>query len=153
MRPFKFRLATLLRLREAERDERRADLAKAYQAADILKQKQRDIEQEQEETRLQQLQLVGPGQASVEKILNGQRYSLILRVNLTQLAQQQAQVAAEVERRRLVLVEADRQVRILEKLSEKKFAEYQEEELKHEMRELDEQAIQGFERDAQGAKS
>lgn len=75
---------------------------------------------------------------------------LILRVNLTQLAQQQAQVEAEIERRRLVLVEADRQVRILEKLSEKKLSEYQAEELRQEIRDLDEQALQGFERQTEG---
>ncbi len=153
MQPFKFRLATLLRLRSNERDERRAELAKAYEAADILAQRQAEIEAEQADIRRQQAELVGPGHASIEKILHVQRYTLILRVNLGQLAQQQAQVAAEVERRRLVLVEADRQVRILEKLSEKKFAEYQAEELRLEMRELDEQALQGFERDVEGARS
>ncbi|MFO0885790.1 MAG: flagellar export protein FliJ [Pirellulales bacterium] len=150
MQPFKFRLATLLRLRSNERDERRAELGKAYEAAAILKERQKEIEGEQADLRRQQGELIGPGQASVEKILHIQRYMLILRVNLTQLAQQQAQVEAEIERRRLVLVEADRQVRILEKLSEKKLSEYQAEELRQEIRDLDEQALQGFERQTEG---
>ena len=61
-------------------------------------------------------------------------------------AVQQQQVAEEIERRRLTLVEADRQVRILEKLAEKKLEEHQALELQTEMKDLDEQAIQGFNR-------
>ena len=38
MAKFKFRLATLLRLREATRDQRRAELAEAYRADNVLRE-------------------------------------------------------------------------------------------------------------------
>ena len=42
MARFKFQLATLLRLREATRDERRAELAEAFRADDVLVEQQED---------------------------------------------------------------------------------------------------------------
>jgi flagellar export protein FliJ len=54
--------------------------------------------------------------------------------------QQQQQVAQEVERRRLALVEADRQVRVLEKLREKKHEEYVRQEERRDQRLMDELA-------------
>jgi flagellar export protein FliJ len=53
-------------------------------------------------------------------------------------------VQAEVERRRLALVEADRQIRVLEKLREKQEEAYRTDELRREQQMLDEQAILGF---------
>ena len=43
---FHFRLETLLRLRIAERDQRRADLAKALRAEEAAASEQRQIERE-----------------------------------------------------------------------------------------------------------
>jgi hypothetical protein len=41
---FRFRLETLLRLRIAERDERRGDLAKALRAEEVLSAEQADCQ-------------------------------------------------------------------------------------------------------------
>ena len=46
MKPFRFRLATLLRLRVAARDRRRAHLAQAYEAEDVLQQRQGELADE-----------------------------------------------------------------------------------------------------------
>jgi flagellar export protein FliJ len=49
-------------------------------------------------------------------------------------------VGAEIERRREVLVEADRDVRVLEKLREKQTERHRYEENRREIRQLDEVA-------------
>ncbi len=47
MRRFTFRLATLQRIRENLRDERRGQLAEAYQADDILQEQEARVGREQ----------------------------------------------------------------------------------------------------------
>ena len=91
-------------------------------------------------------QLSLPGEAIVDRILESQRFGLLLKSQVTALTIQQQQVAEEVERRRQVVVEADRQVRVLEKLAEKQLAEHLVEEGRADMKELDEQAAVIFSR-------
>lgn len=144
MAPFRFRLATLLRLRIAERDERRSDLAKAQAAADILRQEQATLTAEREENRQRLRRQAAPGSGNVDALIHGHRYDAILKGRAAQLVAQQAQVEREIERRRTILVEADRQVRVLEKLQERKAADHLARQAKLEARELDEVAAVGF---------
>lgn len=138
MSAFRFRLETLLRLRLAERDQRRADLAKALRAEDLLRQQQAQLEAEGEQIQAQARQRSAPGAADVDALLAAHRYRLVLKSRRQQVAQQMSQVAAEAERRRQVLVEADRQVRVLQKLRERKQAAHQVQELRAEVKLLDE---------------
>src|SRR5262245_26709772 len=124
MSAFRFRLETLLRLRMAERDQRRADLAKALRAEELLQNEQRQIETEQVQVRVAVRERSAPGMADVDALLRTNRYQLVLKSRHGQLDQQLTQVRAEIERRRLVLVEADRQVRVLEKLRERQLAAF-----------------------------
>jgi flagellar protein FliJ len=117
-----FRLQTLLRLRIAERDERRADLAKALRAEAVLEEQRERLTGEQRELLGRQRALQSPGAANVDALLATHRYTGVLAVQAHQLAGQIVQVQAETERRRLALVEADRQVRVLEKLRERQAA-------------------------------
>jgi flagellar export protein FliJ len=57
---------------------------------------------------------------------------------------QLAQVRAECERRRLALVEADRQVQVLEKLRARQQVAHQKQLARDETKELDELARLGF---------
>jgi flagellar FliJ protein len=143
---FHFRLETLLRLRLVDRDQRRADLAKALRAEDTLRKQAADLAEEQQATSELSRKLSLPGAGDIDRLLASHRYELVLRGRSKQLASQIEQVQAEVERRRLVLVEADRQVRVLEKLRENKAAAYQTDELRREQKMLDEQGILGFNR-------
>ncbi len=141
---FRFRLETLLRLRLADRDQRRADLGKALRAEATLQQQAADLVEEQRTTAELSRTLSLPGAGDVDRLLSSHRYEMVLRGRSKQLAAQLVQVQAEVERRRLALVEADRQVRVLEKLSEKQEQAFLADELKREQKELDEQAILAF---------
>jgi len=140
MAKFQFRLATLLKLREATRDERRAELAQAYQADAFLEQQQDRLQRELAGLVLQSRKVAGPGTLDVDQLLQTQRYELFLRARQSQLADQRGTVAEEIERRRQILVEADREVRVLEKLRQRQLERHREEEGRREMKILDEVA-------------
>ena len=138
MSTFRFRLQTLWRLRSAERDRRRAELAQAYEAAGILDEQRRQIEAEHADAVEESRRLVSPGSADLDALLRVHRHQHILKAELAQLAAQRAQIEAEIQRRRQVLVEADRQVRVVEKLHERKLAEHQRKADRVEVKLLDE---------------
>ena len=141
MAQFKFRLDSLLRLRLAKRDERREALAEAYRADQILRQQQQDAEQEIEETRRISRANSASGDVSVDRLLNNNRYELIMKSQIQRLGVQREQIAEEISRRRQALVEADQELRILEKLRERHAAEFQYHEEKSLIRDLDEIAL------------
>lgn len=140
MATFRYRLATLLRLREAARDEKRAQLAEAYRAMQILDDRLQELDQEIAEAKAAARSAASTGRVDVDYVMNAHRYEVILRAQRGGIEAQRKQVADEVERRRQALVEADRQVRVLEKLREKKLAEHEARELKRDQRLMDELA-------------
>ena len=144
MSTFRFRLETLLRLRIADRDQRRAELAKALRAEEVLRQQQRDLDAERVDVTSLARKLKLPGAADVDALLRTHRYELVLHAQARQLATQLSQVLAEVERRRQAVVEADRQVRVLEKLRERQELAHRTQGERREARQLDEVAISGF---------
>jgi flagellar FliJ protein len=141
---FRFRLQPLLQLRESERDQRRADLAKALRAEEVLRGELEKLRAQQREAAGRAQALKAPGAADIDALLGMHRYEVLLAAQHKQLANQLAQVEAECERRRLALVEADRGVRVLEKLRERRAAEHQRQELRREAKQLDEVATTGF---------
>ena len=146
MSNFRFRLQTVLRLRIATRDERRAELGRAQRAAEVLREQQEkiaaDLVQNQVEVRdFMAKQAASAGGVNVDHLLNANRHALVLKAQGAQLAQQQTQIAAEIAKRQAALVEADRDVRVLEKLQEKGLQEHELRELAKEQRELDEIGI------------
>jgi len=140
MAKFQFRLATLLRLREAARDERRAALGEAYRADDVLRQRQEQVAGEMDGLKGSCRQVVGPGTVDIDKLLAAQRYEIVLRAEGMQLARQREMIGAEIERRREALVQANRDVRVLEKLRERQAERHRDEQVHREIRELDEVA-------------
>jgi len=143
---FKFRLQPLLRLRIAERDQRRAELAKAIRAEEMLRGELRKLGDERAEAVQRGRKLKSPGSANVDALLQTHRYERVLAAQSRQLETQITQVQAEAERRRLVLVEADRQVRVLEKLRERQAAAHRREADRLETKQLDEVAVLGYAR-------
>jgi flagellar export protein FliJ len=142
MAKFKFRLATLLRLREATRDERRAELAEAYRADDVLREHLDRLGQELGRLQAQSRQVAGPGTVDVDRLVEVQRYEVTLRAQQNRLAGQREAVRAEIDRRRQALLAADRDVRLLEKLREKQVRRHRQEEHRREIKQLDEVAGQ-----------
>ena len=83
----------------------------------------------------------------VDRVLETHRYKLLLKSQVMTLGQKEAQLHAEIERRRTALAVADRDVRVLEKLRERKQLEHDAAEFKRESKQLDEVAVQRWSRD------
>jgi len=135
---FKFSLATVLKLREAARDERRAELAQAIAADETLSQHVVAVDGELAALRDSARRDAGPGTLNIDHLLELQRWELLLKAQRGQIVRNRELLAAEIERRRQALVLADRDVRVLEKLREKQRERHRYEENRREIRQLDE---------------
>jgi flagellar FliJ protein len=138
MSAFVFRLETLLKLRVAERDQRRQQLSEAYKAKQILDERSRQLAEDLRDLKGLVRQASLPGEINVDQLLITHRYELLLLAQSKQHDQQAQQITDEIERRRLALVEADRQVRVLEKLREKQLLDHQQRQHKLETKQFDE---------------
>ena len=138
MAPFTFRLETLWKLRVADRQQRREELAEALEAETLLQTRKEEMGSELKELRKRRAVVSQAGEIDVDALTQSHRYELITQAQIQLLDQQAAQLAVEKQRRRQALVEAEREVKTLEKLLEKQYAEYVFEEQKREQKELDE---------------
>lgn len=138
MARFQFRLQTLLKLRRAERDQRREKLAEAHAAAHILEQRLERIAADIAGVRERIRTASQPGEIDVGRLLDHQRFERVLRAESGQITEQKARIAAEIDVRRRALVEADQKVRVLEKLREKAWHEHRAAEERVERNQLDE---------------
>ena len=148
MARFRYRLASLLKLREATRDERRAELAEAYRADNLLKERIGNIDAEMESLKNRQRSTVTPGVVDVDLLVESQRYEVTLKTEKAHFEQQRQTIAEEIDRRQQRLIEATREVRVLEKLKETQLERHRKEELKREGKILDEAAQQKAVREA-----
>jgi flagellar FliJ protein len=147
MTKFQFRLESLMKLREGERQQRRIELAEAFHAESILRQQASQLHQDIQEVEQRSRVISSPGRIHVDRVLEAHRYKLLLKSQVMTLAQKEAQLQAEIERRRTALAIADRDVRVLEKLRDRKQAEHSAAENKLELKHLDEVAAQRWGRD------
>ena len=143
---FRFRLATLLRLHEATRDQRRGQLAEAFRAEEALRHRLSELEYDLTEMKRHYRQSAAAGALDVDRLIDAQRYELVLMAEQQVIEKQGQALAAEIEKRREALVAADRDVRVLEKLRESQAQRHQTEEGLLEIKQLDEMAARHVER-------
>lgn len=141
MARYKFKLETLQKVREAKRAQQRVSLAEAFRAEQILTEKRAELLAEEVELRRLQKSATEGKYLDVNRLLEAQRYELLLKARAQELAKQATLLAAETERRRLALVEADRDVRVLEMLDERHRREYDRRQQRLETKQLDEVAM------------
>jgi flagellar export protein FliJ len=142
MAKYKFRLETLRNVRGARRDERQVALAEALKAGELLAERQAELAAEQIELRELQRSAASEHILDVNRLLEAQRYELVLKARDQEIANQRALLETETERRRQALVEADRDVRALDLLDERHRREHQREAMRAEHKQLDETAAQ-----------
>ncbi len=142
MAKFKFRLATLLRLRELARDERRAQLAQAYRAQDLLDEQKRQIEEHLAEMRHRARLVAAPGEIDVDRLLEARRFEMVLLAQREHADRQREMIGIEIERRRTAVVEANREVQVLDNLRARQHERHRAEENRREIKHLDEIAQQ-----------
>lgn len=131
-------------MREEARDLCRHELARANQAADILKQQQTDLGMELQELAGQLLKAQTTGEVTVDWVMELRRYEVVLKLQVAQLDEQLKQVEEEVERRRERLALADQEVRVLERLKANQKIEWLKREQRIEQNQSDEVASQMF---------
>jgi flagellar protein FliJ len=139
----RFRLETLLKLREFTRDERRRDLAQAYEAERILHQRIAALHEEVTAVQ-QRTRRLATGTLNMEDLLHARRYQLLTQSHIASSNQQLEQVRQEVERRRQALMEADREVKVLEKLRERSQRQEEQAAARREAKQLDEAGLRTF---------
>ena len=148
MSRFQFRLQSMLQLAESQRDERRREVAAALEAVEVLRKRHQTLGEEIEDVRqLRSTASLGEN-VRVERLLDASRYELLLRAQVGEVENQQVQVDEELERRRQLLVEADRHVQTLENLRERKRVEHRLEQDRKQQNLLDEVAAQRYMRKA-----
>jgi len=138
LKKYRFRLATLRKLREVRRDELRSKLAEAYRAVQLLEDQIATVQDEIIQMQAAQRSAADGTKTDINGLMEAGRYQSVLRMQQTTMQDQIKLLATEVERRRQAVVEADGQVRILDKLEERQKAEHRQEFLRTEVKELDE---------------
>jgi flagellar protein FliJ len=138
MSKYRFRLETLEKLRIAERDERRAALADGYRAEQILAERRAALANEAAALRRAQRAALASPYMDINQLVEAQRYDTVLHAQDNLLREQGHRLAVEIERRRLAVVEADRAVRALEKLDQRRRTEHRQHQQRAEYRQLDE---------------
>jgi flagellar FliJ protein len=137
---FSFRLASVLRLRESVRDEKRSKLADAYAALQKLEDRRAEIVEESRELSRWQKSSADGGRVDVDRILDAQRYQSILQTDLEVVDRQKSAVEIETEKRRVALIAADQDVKVLEKLRQSQLERHKLQLAAAEMKQLDEVA-------------
>jgi flagellar FliJ protein len=140
MAKYKFRLATLQKVRQARRTQQRQALAEAFRAEEVLSESRAALAIEEAGLRALQRSASDGKYLDINRLLEAQRYELLLKARGQELAKQAMLLAAETERRRQLLVDADRDVRVLELLDERHRAEHQRRTQRTELKQLDDAA-------------
>jgi len=147
MAKFRFRLETLLRMRIADRDQCRAQLAEVLEAEQRLKDQideiQTDMKSQNDWTR----ERLGTGQLNIDLLTAGQRELIHLKTLQQDKIALMQQLIPHIQQRRQALVDADHAVKTLEKLKESRAEEHAQHEMRIESRQMDEIAIHNFTRD------
>jgi flagellar FliJ protein len=142
MAKYRFRLETLQKVREAHRDQQRASLAEAFRAEQVLAESRAQLAIEEQEVRELKRSATAGQYLDVNRLVEAQRYEILLKAQSQELAKQAMLLAAESERRRQILVEADREVRALDLLDERHQRAHAIQEQRTEAKRLDEAATQ-----------
>lgn len=135
----KFRLATLKKIRERDRDLAAKAVQEAYTAIEMLDQKKQEIEATNR-TMDEARKNASNGVMDLHQILDAQRYQMILAAQSSQIAEHLAKLRQELERRQLILLQCQKAVKSLEKLKEYSEHEAQTEALRKQQDRLDEWA-------------
>ena len=136
---FKFRLEPLITIRDNELKERQEKLSEAYSALRILEEALQNVERQIADGIADARNLMQAGQTiNVEHLLAFRRQEEFLRANQEDIMQKMQAVDEEIERRRLAVVVANKELKIIEKLKEKRHEKYLEEENTAETKFLDE---------------
>jgi flagellar FliJ protein len=140
MARFEFRLKALLTVREAARDLARGQLAESLGQLDALNLQRERWERELDDQKAWVRQGAAPGRIDVDRLVTASRYGTVIRREIEAIDERQQALDCEIERRRLAVMEADREVRVLEKLRDRQLEQFRQQQALAEVKLLDEVA-------------
>lgn len=143
MARYTFRFETLRHLRQARRDQLRSSLAEAVHAVDLLREEQARLAGEFAGMVESRRRALAGGAMDLALVLEAQRYEVALKAREATLARNAEMLNQEVERRRALVIDAEREVKTLDKLDERRREEHRAEAERLDARALDEAASVG----------
>ena len=133
----KFRLASLLKIRERDRDLAAKAVQDVRLAIERLDDAQKEIDESNRsmnDTRKQS----SFGAINLHQILDAQRYQLVLSAQSAQIADHKGKLNQELERRQFALVQSQKAVKSLEKLRDQRVQAADVQTLARQQERLDE---------------
>lgn len=140
MSKFVFQLAGLLKIRERERDARRLELAEADRAAAAIRQQLHALDEEIAALRNRCREAAGPGPLDLGRLRDARRFETTLRSQAEALRAKLAQADERCQQCQHAVVEANREVKALEKLRDRQFQRHRSSIERREMAQIDEAA-------------
>jgi len=138
---FRFRLTTLMRLRQIARDERRQELAALQQLEQSINDQITSLDSQMAELRRRSAAMNQAGSIDVDRLRETVRYQSLLAARRQAALVELENCSTQVHRLRQSLVKADRELKSLEKLQSRQQDRYLKTERKRELRQLDEAGL------------
>ena len=136
---FRFRLQSILRLRERDRDQAAQALEQAVRAKQILLDRIDEIENERQQL-LQERGAASVGQVDIQHILTSQRYEASLIETVRGIEVNIGKIETAIDERRAKLVTCEQGVKVLEKLRDSQQETWNQEQAARRQSRLDEWA-------------
>ncbi len=143
MRPFRFRLDVLLRLREAERDAARRELALALGGLTSLEAEERALELRLCEQQRRDRELRRSTTLAAAALCHADECRAELIATRRRLAEAHAQAADLVDQRQQQLAIAERQYQAIVQLRDRREADWRQQTARAEDKAVDEAAMRG----------
>jgi flagellar FliJ protein len=121
MKAFEFRLQRIADFRRQQADVAKSRLQMLLSEMQRLEDERRSLEEQRQEARTS---VTGQSDAKGEDFVALASFQEYLGRQLKELAQKQTDLAAKIEKQRDVVVEAERKVKLLDRLKERKFQEW-----------------------------
>jgi flagellar export protein FliJ len=147
MARFRFRLQSLLQLRDADRQQRLGELAESLASERMCQQARRAVDGQRTTQRNAARHAAGRVTVDVDRLQAASEYDASLRERAAELARKQHELDAEIAERQRALAVADGHVRVLEKLRERQLQDFARQQVLAEINELDEAALRAYARD------
>jgi len=141
MKKFQFRLDPVLRMREAVRDERRRALSQAYAVEATALEQISGVEDRMLGLLQYRRKMTAERKVNIDSLLSSQRFEAVLKAERRELENNLVNIRKEIEICRQNLIEADRDVKIIEKLKDKKKTEHNYLQEQESMKEIDEMVV------------
>jgi len=138
MADFPFRFETLRRVRRQHRDHCRARLTAAIRDDQLLARHLAELDRRRRELAAQCRESAGPGKLDLHRLIELRRYDQAVAAEQEELEAQRPDLSQEIERRRDALLAADREMRPLDKLDQRRQEQHRRQAKRRELKVLDE---------------